>query len=60
MIIPFTGFPYGFKMFLYIVFGLAILVLSILIRRELHEVLKTLHPGTTPKNDTFVESEPEK
>ncbi len=53
-IIPFSGFPKGFKDFLYIVFGLAIAVLSYLIRKELHEVVKHLH-DVTVINETTIE-----
>ncbi len=42
-IVQYTGFPKSFKDFLYIVFGLAIAVLSYLIRRELMEVVKKMH-----------------
>ena len=59
MIIPFTGFPYGWKLALYVLFGAIILVLSLLIRRELHEVLRTLHGSHAVKNDTFSETKPQ-
>ncbi len=49
-LIPFSGFPRDFKDFLYVVFGLSVTVLSYLIRKELHEVLKRLH-------DTHIEGE---
>ncbi len=42
-LVQFSGFPKSFKDFLYIVFGLAIAILSYLIRKELLEVLKHLH-----------------
>jgi hypothetical protein len=45
-LVPFSGFSADFKYFLYVVFGLSVSVLSYLIRKELHEVLKHLHDAT--------------
>ncbi|MGB8815787.1 MAG: hypothetical protein WCC74_00910 [Minisyncoccia bacterium] len=59
MVMPFTAFPHGFTNFIYISFGVIILILSLLIRRELHEVLRTIHSGTIIKKDTFSESNPQ-
>ncbi len=50
-IVPYqTGFTSGFKDFIYIVSGVAIAVLSYLIRKELHEVLKHLHDVNITNN----------
>ncbi len=56
-LVPFSGFPIGWKIFLYVASGVIIAVLSILIRRELHEVLRQLH-GDDMKTDTFSENAP--
>lgn len=59
-LIPFTGFPndsaFPVKNILYIVCGLAVTVLSYMIRKELEEVVRHLH--TEVSNDTFAESGP--
>jgi len=59
MLVQFSGFPKSFKDFLYIVSGLIIVIFSVLIRRELNEVLRHLH-GDTVKTETFSESAPKK
>jgi len=59
MIIPFTAFPQNFTNFLYITLGAIILILSLLIRRELHNVLRILHGESTTKSNTFSESNPQ-
>lgn len=56
-VIPFTGFPIDIKNLLYIVSGLAVTVLSVMIRKELEEVIKHLYSDTV-KTDTFAESKP--
>lgn len=58
-IMPFLGFSSAWEEFIYKVSGLAIVVLSLLIRRELHEVLRSLHNSIDKKNDTFSEKSPE-
>lgn len=58
-LIPFSGFPIDWKNTFYILFGLAITVLSVLIRRELHEVLKRLHDSHEIKTDTFSQNSPQ-
>lgn len=57
-LIPFSGFPIFWKELIYIVCGLAVATLSLLIRRELHEVLRSLHRDDV-KTDTFSENSPE-
>lgn len=60
-LIPFSGFPndssFPVKNILYILSGLAVTVLSILIRKELEEVVRNLHSDVI-KTDTFSESNP--
>ncbi len=56
-LVPFSGFPLGWKNFLYVASGVVIAVFSALIRKELHEVLRHLH--TEPvQTETFAESTP--
>jgi hypothetical protein len=57
ILVPFSGFPIGWKNFLYVLSGAIIVLFSILIRRELHEVLRQLH-GDGITTDTFSESAP--
>ena len=59
ILVPFSGFPLAYKEFIYIVFGAIILTLSLIIRRELHEVLRNLHRDVDIKNDTFSENNPQ-
>jgi len=61
-IIPFTGLPndaaFPVKNILYIVSGLSVTILSILIRKELEEVIKHLYTEDITKTDTFTDSKP--
>lgn len=54
---PFSGFPSAWKEFIYIICGVLIAILSILIRRELHEVLRMMH-NDDAKSDTFSQNTP--
>ncbi len=54
----FLGLPIGWKDFIYIFSGLCITVLSMLIRRELLDVLKQMHTGPV-NTETFSESKPQ-
>jgi hypothetical protein len=60
-LIPFLGLPNDstlpLKNILYVVSGLAITILSVLIRKELEAVIKHLHSDVV-KADTFTESNP--
>jgi len=56
-LIPFSGFPIEWKNTLYIISGLLVTVLSVLIRRELEEVIKHSYTDVV-KTDTFSESNP--
>ena len=51
------GFPIEWKNFIYVVSGILIVILSMLIRKELLEVIKHLHTEVV-KTDTFSESNP--
>lgn len=58
-LIPFSGFPndsaFPVKNILYIISGLLVTILSVLIRKELEEVIRHLYADGV-KNDTFSES----
>jgi hypothetical protein len=60
-VIPFTGLPndaaFPVKNILYIVCGLTVTILSLIIRKELEEVVRHLHTETI-KTETFSESAP--
>ena len=56
-IMPFTGFPFSVKNALYVISGLLITILSIMIRKELEEVIKHLYTEVV-KTDTYSESDP--
>lgn len=57
---PFIAIPIDWKSYVFMVCGLAIIVLSVMIRKELHKVLKVIH-GETPEiiKDTYVENNPQ-
>lgn len=57
---PFIAISRDWKDYIFIACGLAIIILSILIRKELHRVLKVIH-GDTPEiiKDTYVENNPQ-
>jgi len=60
-LLPFTGFPndsaFPVKNILYIVSGLLVTILSILIRKELEEVIRHSYTDIV-KTDTFSENNP--
>ena len=53
----YLNLPSSWENFIYVISGILIAVLSVLIRRELHEVLIQLHSEEI-KTDTFSESAP--
>ncbi|MFA6797439.1 MAG: hypothetical protein WCR40_01920 [Candidatus Paceibacterota bacterium] len=57
-IMQFLGFSADIKNYFYLLAGLSVTVISILIRGELHEVLRHLH-GVEIKTDTFSQSSPQ-
>jgi hypothetical protein len=58
-VMQFFGFSSGVKNYFYFLAGITVVVLSVLIRNELHEVLRHLH-GIEIKTDTFSQSAPQK
>ena len=60
-VMQFLGFSADVKNYFYILSGLLIIVLSVLIRKELHEVIKHLHDiHANTKSDAFTENSPSK
>jgi len=56
---PFIAIPQEWKNYFFMIGGLAIVVLSLLIRNELHKVLRVLHSDDTELvKDTYVENNP--
>lgn len=63
-LLPFSGFPndsaFPVKNILYIISGLLVTTLSVLIRKELEEVIKHLYGSGEMKNDTFTDGAPKR
>ena len=57
-VMQFLGFSSSVKNYFYFLAGLGVAILSVLIRGELHEVLRHLH-GAEIKTDTFSQSAPQ-
>ena len=57
-VMQFLGFSSDIKNSFYFLSGITIIVLSVLIRGELHEVLRHLH-GVEIKTNTFSQSAPQ-
>jgi hypothetical protein len=57
ILVPFSGFPLEWKNFLYVASGIVIAGFSVLIRKELHEVLRHLH-GDEVKTESYTENSP--
>ena len=57
-VMQFFGFSSDTKNYFYFLAGILIVILSVLIRGELHEVLRHLH-GAEIKTDTFSQSAPQ-
>jgi hypothetical protein len=55
---PFVALPRNWKDWALMIFGLAIIVLSLLLRKELHKVIRIVHGVHEVKSDTYVENQP--
>ena len=55
---PFIDLPRDWKNSLLMLCGVAIIVLSIMLRKELHKVIRIVHGVEEVKPDTYVESHP--
>ena len=57
---PFIAISRDWKTYILVACGLAIIILSVMIRKELHKVLKVIHGETLEIiKDTYVESNPQ-
>ena len=55
---PFISISRDWKSYALMVFGLAVIILSFLIRKELHKVIRIVHGVEEIKADTYVENNP--
>ena len=55
---PFISISRDWKDYILMFCGLAIIVLSLLLRKELHKVIRIVHGVHEVKSDTYVESNP--
>jgi FtsH-binding integral membrane protein len=56
---PFISISRDWKDYIFIASGLAIIILSFLIRKELHKVIRVVHGIEEIKSDTYVENNPQ-
>jgi len=56
---PFISVPRAWKDYLLMLAGLTIVILSILLRKELHKVIRIVHGVEDIKPDTYVENNPQ-
>ncbi len=56
---PFIAIPRTWKDYILMLSGLGIIVLSILLRKELHKVIRIVHGVEDIKPDTYVENNPQ-
>lgn len=56
---PFIAIPRTWKDYILMASGLAIVILSFLIRKELHKVIRFVHGVEEVKPDTYVENNPQ-
>ena len=55
----FISIPRNWEQFFLIICGLGIVILSILLRKELHKVIRIVHGVEEVKSDTYVENNPQ-
>jgi FtsH-binding integral membrane protein len=56
---PLVSIPRNMKEILLVIAGLGVIVLSFLIRRELHQVIRAFHNLDEIKSETYVENNPQ-
>jgi FtsH-binding integral membrane protein len=56
---PFFSISTEWKNIILMISGLAVIILSYLIRKELHKVIRIVHNVEEIKSDTYVESNPQ-
>jgi FtsH-binding integral membrane protein len=55
---PFFAVPRSWKEIILVASGITVVVLSFLIRQELHKVIRIVHGVAEEKADTYVENNP--
>jgi hypothetical protein len=56
---PYIGISSEWKDYILMLAGIVIITLSILIRKELHQVIKIAHGAGETKTDTYIENRPQ-
>jgi hypothetical protein len=56
---PYIGISQDWKNYTLMIAGVIIVTLSILIRKELHQVIKIAHEAGEVKTDTYIENKPQ-
>lgn len=56
---PFIAISRDWKNYILMASGLAITILSLMLRKELHKVIRIVHSAEEIKTDTYVESNPQ-
>ena len=56
---PYVGISRTWKDYILMICGLAIAIISFLLRKELHKVIKIVHEASEVKADTYVENNPQ-
>ena len=56
---PFVSISRDWKDYILMVSGLAIVILSLMLRKELHKVIRIVHGVHEIKSDTYVENNPQ-
>lgn len=56
---PFLAISRDWKSYIFMFSGLAIIILSLMIRKELHKVIQIVHRVHEAKADTYVENNPQ-
>lgn len=56
---PFISLPWRWKEYILVVLGFIIIISSLLLRKELHKVLKIINNTDEIKSDTYVENNPQ-
>jgi sulfite exporter TauE/SafE len=56
---PYIAISRDWKTYLLMLAGLAIIILSLMLRKELHKVIRIVHGVEEIKSDTYVENNPQ-
>jgi hypothetical protein len=56
---PYIAIPSTWKDYILMLAGVAVIVLSLMLRKELHKVIRIVHGVEEIKSDTYVENNPQ-